>query len=58
MRFQRDAELGPLYRVEDGFGCVLVGKLAREQMPLLADAVYKRAENGIRPTPEVKRPAS
>jgi hypothetical protein len=58
VRFQRDAGLGPLYRVEDGLGCVLVGKLAREQMPLLADAVYKRAESGISPTAEVKRPTS
>lgn len=57
-RFQRDGELGLFYWVEDGFGCALVGKLPREQLLLLADAVYKQAEDGIQPTPEVKRPAS
>lgn len=57
-RFQRDGELGLFYWVENGFGCALVGKLPREQLLLLADAVYKQAEDGIRPSPEVQRPAS
>lgn len=58
-RFQRDGELGLFYWVEDGFGCALVGKLPREQLLALADAVYKQAEAGIPPAkPAVKPPAS
>jgi anti-sigma factor RsiW len=57
-RFQRDGELGLFYWVEDGFGCALVGKLPREQLLALAEAVYKQAEDHIQPAPEVKRPAS
>lgn len=57
-RFQRDGELGLFYWVEDGFGFAPVGKLAREQLLLLVDAIYKPAKTCIRPTPEVKRPAS
>lgn len=58
-RFQRDGELGLFYWVEDGFGCALVGKLPREQLLLLADAVYKQAEADIAPAmPAAKPPAS
>jgi len=57
-RFQRDGELGLFYWVEDGFGCALVGKLPREQLLALAEAVYKQAEDHIQPAAEVKRPAS
>jgi anti-sigma factor RsiW len=57
-RFQRDGELGLFYWVEDGYGCALVGKLPRAQLLVLADAIYKQAEDGIQPSPEVKRPAS
>jgi anti-sigma factor RsiW len=48
-RFQRDGELGLFYWVEDGFGCALVGKLPREQLLVLADAVYKQAEDSVAP---------
>jgi len=57
-RFQRDGELGLFYWVEDGFGCALVGKLPREQLLALADAVYRQVEAGIVPTPAASRPAS
>jgi anti-sigma factor RsiW len=57
-RFQRDGDLGLFYWIEDGFGCALVGKLPREQLLVLANAVYKQIEDGIVPSPEVKRPAS
>ena len=58
-RFQRDGELGLFFWVEDGFGCALVGKLPREQLLLLADAVYKQAEDSIAPAkPAAKPPAS
>jgi anti-sigma factor RsiW len=57
-RFQRDGELGLFYWVEDGFGCALVGKLPREQLLALAEAVYKQSEDGIQPSPEAKKPAS
>ena len=42
--FRRDGELGMFYWVEDGFGCALVGKLPREQLLALADAVYHQSE--------------
>jgi mono/diheme cytochrome c family protein len=42
-RFQRDGDLGLFYWIEDGFGCALVGKLPREQLLALAEAVYKQA---------------
>ena len=42
--FRREGELGMFYWVEDGFGCALVGKLGREQLLALADAVYKQSE--------------
>lgn len=57
-RFQRDGELGLFYWVEDGFGCALVGKLPREQLLAMGEAIYKQAEDQIRPTPAAKRPAS
>jgi anti-sigma factor RsiW len=58
-RYQRDGELGLFYWVEDGFGCALVGKLPREQLLLLADAVYRQAEDSIVPAkPLAKPPAS
>lgn len=55
-RFQRDGELGLFYWVEDGFGCALVGKLPRAQLLLLADAVYKQAEDSIPPAKPVPKP--
>jgi anti-sigma factor RsiW len=56
-RFQRDGELNLFYWIEDGFGCALVGKLPREQLLVLAEAVYKQAEAaGIQPAPP--RPGS
>ena len=57
-RFQRDGELGLFYWVEDGFGCSVVGKLPREQLLAVAEAVYKQAEASIVPTPVSKLPAS
>ena len=54
--FQRDGELGQFYWVEDGFGCALVGKLPREKLLALAEAVYKQAENGIKPAPVAGKP--
>ena len=57
-RFQRDGELGLFYWVEDGFGCSVVGKLPREQLLAVAEAVYKQAEAGIAPSPVAKPPAS
>lgn len=57
-RYQRDGELGLFYWVEDGFGCALVGKLPREQLLALAEAVYRQAEAGIQPAPATKPPAS
>ncbi len=47
--FQRDGELGQFYWVEDGFGCALVGKLPRERLLALAEAVYQQAEDRIKP---------
>jgi anti-sigma factor RsiW len=57
-RFQRDGELGLFYWVEDGFGCSVVGKMPREQLLAVAEAVYKQSESAIVPTPAVKPPAS
>jgi anti-sigma factor RsiW len=42
--FARDGELAMFFWVEDGFGCAVVGKLPREQLLALGDAVYKQAE--------------
>lgn len=58
LRFQRDGELGLFYWVEDGFGCPVVGKLPREQLLAVAEAVYKQAEAGTVPAPVAKPPAS
>ena len=57
-RFQREGDLNLFYWVEDGFGCALVGKLPREQLLAMANAVYRQAEPGISPTPATKPPAS
>ncbi len=57
-RFQREGDLNLFFWVEDGFGCALVGKLPREQLLTLANAVYRQAEPGISPSPAVKPPAS
>ncbi len=57
-RFQRDGDLGLFYWIEDGFGCALVGKLPREQLLALAEAVYKQSEDQIQPTPAQQKPAS
>ena len=57
-KFQRDGDLNLFYWVEDGFGCALVGKLPREQLLVLAEAVYKQSEADIQPTPVPKVPAS
>ena len=57
-RFQRDGDLNLFYWVEDGYGCALVGKLPREQLLVLAEAIYKQAEDHIQPAAEVRRPAS
>ena len=60
-RFQRDGELGLFYWIDEGFGCALVGKLPREQLLALAEAVYKQAEDHMQPSApvtEVKKPAS
>ena len=57
-RFQRDGELSLFYWVEDGFGCSVVGKLPREQLLAVAEAVYKQAEAGIAPSPVAKPPVS
>ncbi len=56
--YQRVGELGLFYWIEDGFGCALVGKLPREKLLALAEAVYKQAEYSIKPAPvEAKPPA-
>ena len=57
-RFQRDGELGLFYWIEDGFGCALVGKLPREQLLALAEAVYRQAEDHMQPAPRQDKPAS
>ena len=57
-RFQREGDLNLFYWVEAGFGCALVGKLPREQLLALANAVYRQAEPGISPAPATKPPAS
>ena len=57
-RFQREGDLNLFYWVEDGFGCALVGKLPREQLLAMANAVYRQAEPGISPSPAAKPPAS
>ena len=57
-KFQRDGELNLFYWVEDGFGCALVGKLPREQLLALAEAIYKQSEAEIQSTPAPKPPAS
>ena len=50
-RFQREGDLNLFYWVEDGFGCALVGKLAREQLLALANDIYKQAEPALSPRP-------
>ena len=57
-RFQREGVLNLFYWVEDGFGCALVGKLPREQLLAMANAVYRQAEPGIGPGPATQAPAS
>ena len=57
-RFQREGELNLFYWVESGFGCALVGKLPREQLLAMANAVYRQAEPGIGPAPATQAPAS
>ena len=57
-RFQREGDLNLFYWVEDGFGCALVGKLPREQLLAMANAVYRQAEPGIGPAPATQAPAS
>ena len=47
---------GRLCWIEDGFGCVLVGK-PRERLLALAEAVYTQAEGGTRPAPATSPPA-
>jgi len=48
-RFQREGELGMFYWMEDGFGYALVGKLPREQLLAVAQAVY--GQSGMSPAP-------
>ncbi len=43
-RFQRDGDLSMFYWIEEGLGCALVGKLPRERLLALAEAVYKQSE--------------
>lgn len=57
-RFQRDGELNLFYWVEDGYGSALVGKLPREQLLALAEAIYRQAEATIQRTPQPRPPAS
>ncbi len=57
-QFQREGDLNLFYWIEAGFGVALVGKLPREQLLALANAVYRQAEPGINPTPAPKPPAS
>ena len=58
-RFQREGDLNLFYWVEDGFGCALVGKLAREQLLALANDIYKQAEPALSPrAPATPAPAS
>ena len=45
-----------LYWIEDGFGCMLVGKLPRERLLALAEAVYQQAEDAIKPGAKVGKP--
>lgn len=55
-RYQRDGDLGLFYWVEDGYGCALVGKLPRQQLLAMAEAVYQQVEQDL-PGPK-PRPAS
>ena len=57
-KFQRDGDLNLFYWVEEGFGCALVGKLPREQLLALAEAVYKQSEADSQAMPAPKAPAS
>ncbi len=59
-RFQRDGDLSMFYWVDEGFGCALVGKLPREQLLALSEAVYQQAEAEAEahPRPAGNRPAS
>lgn len=57
-RFQRGGELNLSYGVEDGFACALVGKLPREQLLALAEAVYKQADAAGLPAAVPLRPGS
>ena len=57
-QFQREGDLNLFYWIEAGFGVALVGKLPREQLLALANAVYRQAEPNINPTPAPKPPAS
>ena len=54
--YQRDGELGLFYWIEDGFGCALVGKLPREKLLALAEAVYKQSEEAIKPSAAPAKP--
>ena len=54
--YQRDGELGLFYWIEDGFGCALVGKLPREKLLALAEAVYKQSEDAIKPSAAPAKP--
>ena len=47
---------GLFYWIEDGFGCALVGKLPREKLLTLAEAVYKQSEEAIKPSAAPAKP--
>lgn len=50
-RYQRDGELGLFYWVDQGFGCALVGRLPKDRLLALAEAVYQQAEAAPATTP-------
>lgn len=56
-RFQRDGELAMFYWIDEGLGCALVGKLPRERLLALAEAVYKQSEAQGGPQPRPRPPA-
>ena len=56
-RFQRNADLNLLYWVEDRFAWALVGKLPRDELLALANAIYRQAEASIKPLPAPSPPA-
>ncbi|MBP6902415.1 MAG: anti-sigma factor [Burkholderiaceae bacterium] len=58
-RYQREGELGLFYWIDEGFGCALVGRLPKDRLLALAEAVYQQAEAApARPPASAPAPAA